>query len=79
MIHPPWEFSGRHKRPPGDPVNSVLSYGYVIVCSLLQSLLDGMALDPYLGFYHQVSYGKAALAFDMVEEFRRPLVDRLAL
>ncbi len=70
MIKPPWNFDARTKRPPQDPVNAVLSYGYVIVSSELQSLLDGIGFDPYLGFYHQIKYGRPSLALDLVEEFR---------
>jgi CRISPR-associated protein Cas1 len=38
-----------------------------------------MGFDPYLGFYHQIDYGRPSLALDLLEEFRAPLVDRLAL
>lgn len=77
VIRPPWQFTGRSRRPPQDAVNAVLSFGYVIVSSQLQMLLDGMGLDPYLGFYHQVDYGRPGLALDLLEEFRHPLIDRL--
>ncbi len=79
MIYPPWYFNGRNKRPPMDPVNAVLSFGYVVVGSQIQSLLDGIGLDPYLGFYHVVDYGRPGLALDLLEEFRHPLVDRLTV
>jgi CRISPR-associated protein Cas1 len=79
MFKPPWQFTLRSRRPPQDPVNAVLSFGYVIVGAELQSLLDGVGLDPFLGFYHQVSYGRPGLALDLLEEFRHALVDRLAL
>ena len=79
MLNKPWAFDSRTKRPPQDPVNAVLSYGYVIVSSELQSLLDGIGFDPYLGFYHQIKYGRPSLALDLVEEFRHCLIDRLAL
>jgi len=79
MLKTPWEFATRTKRPPKDPVNAVLSYGYVIVTAELQSLLDGIGFDPYLGFYHQIRYGRPSLALDLVEEFRHCLIDRLAL
>jgi len=79
MLKPPWKFEGRNRRPPKDPVNAVLSYGYVIVGSQIQSLLDGAGFDPYLGFYHTVAYGRPSLALDLLEEFRHELVDRLAL
>jgi CRISPR-associated protein Cas1 len=70
-------FTGRQRRPPRDPVNSLLSFGYVLVGNELQSLLDGMGFDPYIGFFHALDYGRASLAFDLLEEFRHALVDRL--
>lgn len=79
MFKTPWQFTHRSRRPPQDPVNAVLSFGYVIVNAELQSLLDGVGFDPFLGFYHQVSYGRPSLALDLLEEFRHSLVDRLAL
>jgi len=79
MLLPPWTFTTRTRRPPKDPVNAVLSFGYVIVGNELQALLDGVGFDPYLGFYHAVEYGRPGLALDLLEEFRHPLVDRLAL
>jgi len=69
-------FEGRSRRPPGDPVNSLLSFGYVLVGNELQSLLDAMGFDPYIGFYHQLDYGRPSLALDLLEELRAPLVDR---
>jgi len=79
MLNPPWQFQTRTRRPPKDPVNAVLSFGYVIVGAQLQSLLDGIGFDPYLGFYHAIEYGRPSLALDLLEEFRHSLVDRLAL
>lgn len=79
MLKPPWQFETRTRRPPKDPVNAVLSFGYVVVGAEIQALLDGVGFDPYLGFYHCVDYGRPGLALDMLEEFRHPLVDRLAL
>lgn len=71
-------FSGRNRRPPRDPLNALLSFGYVLVGNELQALLDAMGYDPYLGFYHQVDYGRPSLALDLLEELRAPLVDRFS-
>jgi CRISPR-associated protein Cas1 len=79
MFLPPWQFTTRTRRPPRDPVNAVLSFGYVIVGNELRSLLDGIGFDPYAGFYHASEYGRPSLALDLLEEFRHSLVDRLAL
>jgi CRISPR-associated protein Cas1 len=72
-------FSGRKKHPPPDPVNAVLSFGYALLTNSLQSLLDGIGLDPFLGFYHEEEYGRPSLALDLVEPFRAPVVDRFAV
>jgi CRISPR-associated protein Cas1 len=72
-------FPGRVKHPPTDPVNAVLSFGYVLLTNFLQSLLDGMGFDPFLGFFHEEHYGRPSLALDLVEPFRSPVVDRFAV
>ena len=76
-VPPELGFEGRQRRPPRDPVNSLLSFGYVLVGNELQSLLDGIGFDPYIGFYHRLDYGRPSLALDLLEEFRPSLVDRL--
>lgn len=72
-------FDGRRRRPPTDPINALLSFGYTLVGAELTSLLDAMGYDPYIGFYHQLDYGRPSLALDLLEEFRVPAVDRLVL
>jgi CRISPR-associated protein Cas1 len=72
-------FEGRRRRPPTDPINALLSFGYTLVGAELASLLDAMGYDPYIGFYHQLDYGRPSLALDLLEEFRVPAVDRLVL
>lgn len=79
MILHTFKFTGRKKRPATDPVNALLSLGYTLIYNEIESLLDGMGFDPYLGFYHEPRYGHATLASDLMEEFRAPLVDRLTL
>lgn len=79
MLKPPWVFAGRVRRPPTDPVNALLSFGYVIVANEIASHLDGFGFDPFLGFYHAVAYGRNSLALDLLEEFRHSLVDRFVL
>ena len=79
MILVDLSFEGRRKRPPTDPVNSLLSLGYTMVFNEIASLLDGLGFDPYLGFFHSVDYGRASLAADLMEPFRAPVVDRFTL
>jgi CRISP-associated protein Cas1 len=72
-------FSKRIRRPPTDPVNALLSYGYVILTSQVASILAGVGFDPYIGYLHASRYGKPALALDLMEEFRPIIVDSVVL
>ena len=79
LLKPPWRFSKRLRRPPPDPVNVLLSFGYTL---LLQNVLGAVltaGLDPYVGFLHQLSYNRPSLALDLVEEFRPLIADSVAL
>jgi CRISP-associated protein Cas1 len=73
-----FNFHGRHRRPPTDPVNALLSLAYSLLAKdcLLAALAVGF--DPYVGFYHQPRFGRPALALDLMEEFR-PLVAESAV
>ncbi|WP_112276815.1 type I-C CRISPR-associated endonuclease Cas1c [Lentzea terrae] len=71
--------AGRTRRPPRDPVNCLLSFGYGMLRVAVQGALEQVGLDPYIGFLHGVRSGKPALALDLMEEFRALLVDRLVL
>jgi len=75
----PHGFSKRVRRPPTDPVNALLSYGYVILTSQVASILAGVGFDPYIGYLHASRYGKPALALDLMEEFRPIIVDSVIL
>lgn len=72
-------FPGRVFYPSTDPVNALLSFGYSFVTRELQAILEAMGSDPYIGFFHEISYGRPSLALDLMEEFRHPFVDRLVL
>lgn len=72
-------FPGRVFHPSTDPINALLSFGYTIVSRELQAILDALGLDPFIGFFHEVTYGHASLTFDLMEEFRHPFVDRLVV
>jgi CRISPR-associated protein Cas1 len=75
----PFDFNGRNRRPPRDPVNALLSLGYSILAKELAGVLHTVGLDPFLGCYHQPRYGRPALALDMMEEFRPLVADSVAL
>ena len=71
--------SGRSRRPPQDPVNCLLSFGYGMLRVAVHGAVEQVGLDPYLGYLHGVRPGKPSLALDLMEELRPLLVDRLVL
>lgn len=73
------EFTGRRSHPSPDPVNAALSFGYVMLDSILHSALEAAGFDPYIGFLHEESYGRPSLALDLLEPFRAPVVDRFVV
>lgn len=81
LLADPWRklFNGRRKRPPTDPVNALLSYGYTLLTSQTVAAAQIVGLDPYIGFLHSTQYGMPALALDVVEMFRAPVVDSVVL
>jgi CRISPR-associated protein Cas1 len=74
-----WRFDRRIPHPPPDPVNAMLSLGYTLLYSRMSGLLQMNGLDPYLGFFHEPKRGHAALASDLIEEWRGAVVDALIL
>lgn len=74
-----FDFNGRNRRPPKDPVNALLSQGYSILAKELTGVCHAVGLDPFLGFMHQPRYGRPALALDLMEEFRPLLADSVAI
>ncbi|WP_448573886.1 CRISPR-associated endonuclease Cas1 [Trichothermofontia sp.] len=79
LSHPDFVFVARSRRPPGNPVNAMLSFGYQVLWNHLLSLIELQGLDPYYGCLHEGSERHAALASDLIEEFRAPLIDSLVL
>lgn len=70
---------GRVRRPPTDPVNALLSFVYSLVTQECVSALQGVGLDPFVGFLHKDRPGRVSLALDLLEEFRAPWADRFVL
>lgn len=72
-------FEQRSRRPPLDRMNALLSFIYVLLSGDCKAALQGVGLDPYVGFLHVDRPGRASLALDLVEELRPSLADRFAL
>ena len=69
-------FVGRSSRPPKDPFNSMISYGYSLLYRNIIGAIEQHGLHPYFAFMHKLKFGHAALASDLIEEFRAPLIDK---
>ncbi len=70
---------GRTRRPPLDRTNSLLSFLYALMRAECESALEGVGLDPQVGYLHVLRPGRPALALDLMEELRPVLADRLAI
>lgn len=74
-----FNFNGRNRRPPRDPVNALLSQGYSILAKELTGMCHAVGLDPFIGIFHQPRFGRPALALDLMEEFRPLIVDSVVI
>jgi len=74
-----FQFEARRRRPPTDPVNALLSLGYSLLRHDVQSAVNLIGFDPYLGYLHTQRYGRPSLALDLMEEFRPLVVDAVVL
>ena len=74
-----FEFTGRNRRPPLDPVNGLLSFFYTLLLHDVRSALESVGLDSAVGYLHRDRPGRPGLALDMMEEFRPVIADRMVL
>lgn len=74
-----FSFQTRQRRPPTDPVNALLSFGYSLLAHDVQGAVNLVGFDPYLGYLHTQRYGRPSLALDLMEEFRPLVVDAMVL
>ena len=75
VLPPSLGFAGRHRRPPPDPVNALLSLSYTLLHHRAAQTAWAHGLDPLIGFFHELSHGRESLAADLIEPWR-PEVDR---
>lgn len=72
-------FTGRSRRPAGDPVNAALSYVYAVLTGECACAVACAGLDPAVGVFHAQRAGRPALALDLVEPFRPGVADAAVL
>ena len=75
LIKQALRFPGRVRRPPTDPVNAMLSFGYTLLHNDLHGACNVVGFDPYVGYLHADRYGRANLPLDLMEEFRPIVID----
>ncbi len=74
-----FDFDGRNRRPPRDPINALLSFAYSLLVKDFVLAASQVGFDPMLGFYHQLKFGRPALALDVMEEFRPLVADSVVI
>lgn len=79
LKNPEFFFHGRNRRPPKDPVNACLSFGYALLQTVIEGVVLEVGLDTFLGALHQPQYGRPSLVLDLMEEFRPIIVDMMVL
>lgn len=79
ILNEEYRFTKRSKRPPKDPFNSIISFGYALLYNEVFNIIGSKGLSPYVGFLHKDRNKHAALCSDIMEEFRPILVDTLAI
>jgi len=70
-------FNGRSMHPPQDNVNAVLSFLYTMLFFRIDGAIEAEGLDSYVGYFHELNYGKRTLSYDLMEEYRTPIADTL--
>ena len=76
---PAFDFNGRNRRPPRDPINALLSFAYSLLVKDLTIACHTVGFDPFIGFYHQPRFGRPALAVDLMVGFRALIADSAVL
>ena len=74
-----FDFKKRSRRPPADATNALLSFAYSLLTADISAAIQIVGLDPYIGFFHQLKYGKPCLALDLMEEFRPIIADSVVI
>ncbi len=69
----------RTHRPAGDVFNAALNYGYGILYHEVEKACLIAGLDPGIGFLHADRYGKTPFVYDVIEQFRQPIIDRVII
>lgn len=70
---------GRSRRPPQDPFNAVLSFGYALLYRSVLAAVLAVGLEPAFGFFHTPRSTAHPLVLDLMELFRVPVWDMVVI
>jgi CRISPR-associated protein Cas1 len=76
---PAFKLNGRSSHPPKNATNSMLSFGYSFLYRNIVGSIEHHGLNPYFAFMHKLKFGHAALASDLIEDYRAFVVDQTVL
>lgn len=79
LIDHDFAFTGRSRRPPKDPFNSMISLGYSLLLNEIYGRIESKGMNPFWGFIHQDHEKHPTLASDLIEEWRAVIVDSFAM
>ncbi|MCL4545367.1 MAG: type I-D CRISPR-associated endonuclease Cas1d [Chloroflexi bacterium] len=79
LLRQPLGFSKRLRRPPPDPINALLSFGYSLLTQKVIAAAQAAGLDPFVGYLHSPQYGRPSVALDLMEEFRPIITDSVVI
>jgi CRISPR-associated protein Cas1 len=71
-----FSMNGRHRNPPSNEVNALISFGNMMCYTLALDMLYHTQLNPTISFLHEPGYRRYSLALDLAEVFKPILVDR---
>ena len=79
IVPPTFAFTKRTKQPPRDPFNAMLGLGYSMLFNEILAGVINAGLHPFVGVMHSLAKGHPALASDLIEEWRAPIIDSMVL
>ncbi len=78
-LPPPFIWTSRTRQPPRDPINALLSLTYMMAVGEAVSACYATGLDPFIGFLHQLDYGRPSFALDLIEPLRAMCCDHFVM
>ncbi|WP_066632513.1 type I-B CRISPR-associated endonuclease Cas1b [Desulfolucanica intricata] len=75
--NPDFVFEERSRRPPRNYMNTLISFGNVLMYTIVLSEIYKTHLDPRIGYLHATNFRRFTLNLDVAEIFKPIIIDRL--